>query len=147
MNEWPDDKIRSTSLRYINQHAMAPSTWSATVVGEMHPQLSQFFEMKSGESPIVSCFHSRSSWYVLSTRRVIGACRSQAVDVAILDVVKQDFGNFKGYGQTTIELMHLQITGGQTVSLECETGKASMASIYFLRYWAIKYPVLRKLKP
>lgn len=145
MNEWPDEKIRSTSLRYINKHVMDPSTWRVTIVGEMHPSLSSLVRIKPGEFPIVSAFHSESSWYVLSTRRVLGAYHDEVIDEAVLDVVQHKFGNFKGLGQTTIEIMSLEVSGGRIAELEYETGKASMAPIYYFRYWAVKCPVLNKL--
>lgn len=147
MSDWPDEKIRSTSLRYITKHLMDTSTWRATVVGAMHPELGLSVEMKPGESPIVSCFHSEASWYVLSTRRVLGACRGRAVDLAVLDVAKQSFGDFKGHGGSATEFMNLESANGQSAWLEYECGKASMAPIYYFRYWTIKYPVLNKLQP
>ena len=146
MNGYPDEKIRSTSIRYINQHAMTPSTWKSTVIGQAHTALSRLAEMDSGESPIVSCWHSESNWYVLSTRRVLGACRGKTINAAILDVVSNRFGNFKGYGQKGIETMNLGLANGRAVQLEYETGPASMAPIYYFRYWTIKYPVLDKLR-
>src|SRR5947207_12694607 len=124
MDEWPDEKIRSTSIRYINAHAMNFSAWRVTVIGEMRSELLRFVEMNAGEFPIVSCFHSKSSWYVLSTRRVLGAYEDQMVDVPVLDVVKQDFGNFKGYGRTTAEVMNLELADRRTTVLEYETGDA-----------------------
>ena len=39
-----------------------------------------------------------------------------------------------------------RLADGATVSLEYETGKASMAPIYYFRYWKIKYPVLDMLR-
>jgi len=146
MGDWPDDKIRSTALRYITRYLMDTSAWRATVVGVMRPELCSLVEMTSGESPIVSCFHSEASWYVLSTRRVLGACGGQDVDMAVLEVAKQSFGDFKGHGGSATELMNLESADGQSVQLEYETGKASMAAIYFFRYWKFKYPVLDKLQ-
>lgn len=146
MDLWPDDKIRSTALRYISKHVMDPSTWRATVIGAMHPQSSSLVELETGEFPIVSCFHSDVSWYVLSTRRVLGACRSRVVDIGVLQVAKHAFGDFKGYGGSPTEFVNLESTDGGSISLEYETGKASMAPIYYFRYWAIKYPLLGKLQ-
>lgn len=126
---------------------MDPSTWRATVIGAMHSQLCSLVELKTGESPIVSCFHSDASWYVLSTRRVLGACQGRAVDIAVLEIAKQSFGDFKGYEGSPIEFMNLESIDGRSISLEYETGKASMAPIYFFRHWTIKYPLLGKLQP
>ena len=67
------------------------------------------------------------------------------VDVPVLDAVKPSFGNFKGVGPSTSELMRLRRANGRIVELEYQTGPASMAPIYYFRYWAIKYPSLAKL--
>lgn len=146
MDQWPDAKIRSTALRYINKHTINPSAWAATSVGEIHPKLLTAVTLKLGELPIVSCFHSESSWYVLSTRRVLGVCAGQAVDVAAPEIVENHFGNFKGHRHSTSELMLLRLANGRVLELEYEAGPASMATIYYFRYWAIKHPVLAKLK-
>ncbi len=146
MSEWPDEKIRTTALGYINKHVMNPSAWRATSVGEIHPKLTVLADMKLEELPIVSCFHSESSWSVLSTRRVVGVRYGQMVDLPVLDIVESRFGNFKGLGTSTSDLMRLRMANGRVLELEYETGPASMAPIYYFRYWAVKYPLLAKLK-
>ena len=44
------------------------------------------------------------------------------------------------------ELMRLRLANGRVLELEYETGPASMAPIYYFRYWTVKYPILAKLK-
>jgi hypothetical protein len=146
MDDWPDEKIRSTSLRYINKAVMNESAWRATSLGEIHPKLTMLVDLQSGELPILSCFHSALNWYVLSTRRVLGICSENTVDVAVLDIVEPSFGNFKSVAPSTSELMRLRLGNGRVVELEYETGAASMAPIYYFQYWAVKYPILPKLK-
>jgi hypothetical protein len=146
MIDWPDTKIRSTALRYINQHAMDLPTWRYTLVGTAQPEVLSRIELKPGELPLVSCFLGEASWYLLSTCRVLGAYADQNVDVAALDVHADHFGNFKGSGGARIELMTLRLTDGLEATLQYETGKASMAPIYYFRYWNIKYPLLGKLR-
>jgi hypothetical protein len=99
-----------------------------------------------GELPLVSFFFAEASWYLLSTRRVLGSYADQNVDVAALDVHADHFGNFKGVGGAKTELMTLRLTNGFEATLQYETGKASMAPIYYFRYWNIKYPVLGRLR-
>lgn len=53
------------------------------------------------------------------------------VDIATTDVDKTDFGNFKGYQKSHLDIMHLTLRDGRTVDLEYETGLASMAPIYY----------------
>ena len=147
MSEWPDEKVRTTALGYINKHVMNPLAWRATSVGEIHPKLTVLAELKSDELLIGSCFHSESSWSVLSTRRVVGVRSGQIVDLPVLDIVESRFGNFiKGLGTSTSELMRLRMANGRVLELEYETGPASMAPIYYFRFWTAKYPLLTKLK-
>jgi hypothetical protein len=86
------------------------------------------------------------SWYLLTTRRILGCFSEQAVQVAALDVLEDQFGDFKGRGGRATDIMTLRLVGGGEVRLEYETGSASMAPIYYFRYWKFKFPILDKLK-
>lgn len=146
MSEWPDAKIRSTALWYIGKHTMAPPTWRCTLVGVAHPEVLGRAELEPCELPLVSFLFSKSSWYLLTTRRVVGEYSGRQVRVAALDVLENRFGNFKGYGGAELEVMTLRLTGGHEVALQYETDRAAMAPIYYFGYWKIKYPILDKLK-
>jgi len=146
MADWPDEKIRFTALWYIRKHSMDPAAWCWTRLGEPHPEVLHFVDLQAGELPIVSFFRSERSWYLFTTRRILGRYSDKTVAVAPLDVVKDRFGNFKGYGGRETEVMTLQVSDGSEISLEFETSKASMAPIYYMMYWQRKYPVLDKLK-
>jgi hypothetical protein len=146
MADWPDEKIRSTALWYIRKHSMDPSAWRWTRLGEPHPEVLRFVRLQVGELPVVSFFRLEASWYLFTSRRILGCFSGQAVEVTALDVVKDRFGNFKGYGGQETEVMTLQLSDSSEVSLEYETLKASMAPIYYMMYWQRKYPILDKLK-
>jgi hypothetical protein len=146
MADWPDEKIRSTALWYIRKHAMDSSSWRWTRLGEPHPEVLRFVRLKVGELSIVSFFRSEVSWYLFTSRRILGWFSGQAVAVAALDVVQDRFGNFKGSGGRETEVMILQVSDGSEVSLEYEPAEASMAPIYYMMYWQRKYPILDKLK-
>lgn len=146
MTDWPDKKIQSTALWYIRKHAMDPSSWRWTRLGEPHPEVLRFVRLQVGELSIVSFFRSEVSWYLFTSRRILGWFSGQVVAIAALDVVKDHFGNFKGYGGRETEVMILQLSDGAEVSLEYETAKASMAPIYYMMYWQRKYSILDKLK-
>ena len=145
MTDWPDHKIRSTALFYIEKTLMDRSSWRWSLIGEAHEGLSERVEFQPGELPVVSFFLSELSWYLLSTRRIVGSYAGQKCDVAVLDVLEGRFPNFKGYGDKYTEVMTLHISDGRDVKLEYETGAASMAPIYYFRYWKIKFPILDKL--
>ncbi len=146
MSDWPDAKIRSTALWYIGKHTMAPPTWRCTLVDVAHPEVLRRAELEPCELPLVSFLFSDSSWYLLTTRRVVGEHSGHQVRVAALDVLNASFGNFKGYGGAEFEVMTLRHTGGHEVALQYETGPASMAPMYYFDYWTTKYPILDKLK-
>jgi hypothetical protein len=146
MVDMPDEKIHSTALWYIRKHSMDPSAWRWTRLGEAHPEVLRFVGLQLGELPVVSFFRSEASWYLFTSRRVLGHFSGQAVEAAAVDVVSDRFGNFKGYGGRETEVMSLQLSNGVEVSLEYETFKASMAPIYYMMYWQRKYPILDKLK-
>ena len=146
MNDWPHAKIRSTALWFIGKHTMDPPAWKSTLVGAAHPEVLRLVNLEPGELPVVSFRFSESRWYLLTTRRVIGESSGDPVRVAALDVVEGHFSNPKGYRGTELEVMRLRLADGQEATLPFETGRASMAPIYYLRYWKFKYPILDKLK-
>lgn len=146
MADWPDRKIRATALWYIEKHVMEPTSWRWTMLGESHPEVSARVELQPGELPVVSYFRSAASWYLFTTRRIIGSYSGQEVEVFPLDVLEDRFGNFKGYGGQETEVMTLRLSDGSEVGLEYETTLASMAPIYYMQYWKIKFPVLDKLR-
>lgn len=146
MTEWPDKKIRSISLWSINKHAMNPAAWRWTRLDEPQPEVLSLVQLQAGELPVVSFFRSEASWYLFTTRRILGSYSGQGVELSALDVVKEHFGNFKGNGGRETEVMALQTSNGSEVKLEYETFTASMAPIYYLMFWKRKYPILHKLK-
>ena len=137
MSDWPDAKIRSTALWYIGKHTMDPLTWQYTVVGDAQPEVLARAELQPGELPLVGFLLSAENWYLLTTRRVVGDHAGREVAAAALDVLEDRFGNFKGHGGTGLEIMTLRLVGGAEATLQYETGRASMAPIYYFRYWWI----------
>ena len=146
MSEWPDAKIRSTALWYIGKHVMDPMSWRFTLVGDAHPEVSARARLGVEERPLVSFFLSEASWYLLSTRRVLGSYSGREVAVAALDVLEDHFCDFKGHGGAQVEVMTLRLASGLDSCLQYETGRAAMAPIYYFGYWKTKYPILDKLK-
>ena len=125
---------------------MDPSTWLWTRLEEAHPEVLRFVDLQVGELPVISFFRSETSWYLFTSRRILGCFSGKSIKVAALEVVTDRFGNFKGYGGRETEVMTLHLSDGSDVTLEYETAKASMAPIYYLMYWQRKYPILDKLK-
>jgi hypothetical protein len=147
MSDWPDDKIRSTALGYINKHSMDPASWRFTSVGDAYPEALARAGLVAGEAPLASFFLSDENWYLFSTRRILGSYSGQRVAVAVLDVLENRFGgDFKGRDGAQVEIMTLRLASGLEARLQYETGRPSMAPIYYFRYWKIKYPILNRLR-
>src|SRR5688572_20859066 len=98
MGNWPDAKIRSTAIWYIGKHAMDLPAWRYTLVGEAHSEVLSHAKLEPGELSLVSFLATETNWYLLTTRRVIGALFERRVRVAALDILEDRFGNFKGFG-------------------------------------------------
>jgi hypothetical protein len=146
-DDWPDQKIRSTALWYVRNHSMDPETWRWTLLGEAHPQTAALADLEPGELALVSFFLSPESWYLFTTRRVLGTYAGQQIEARALDVVEDRFRNFKGtIGGVATEVMTLRLACGAEVRLEYETFLASMGPIYYFRYWRVKYPILHRLR-
>ena len=146
MDDWPDTKIRNNADWYIRKHAMDPESWRYTRLADHHPEVVSHFGLQSGELLIVTSYISDSSWYALTTRRIVGTHDGSDIDLAATDISDDRFGNFKGYGDAQTEVMVLIDTAQRASRLEYETGKASMGPIYYFRFWSIKYAILDMLK-
>lgn len=103
-------------------------------------------DLQVGELPIISFFRAEARWYLFTSRRILGEFSGKAVEADALDVIKNSFGNFKGYGRRETAIMTLYLADSSDVRLEYETNKASLAPIYYIMYWQHKYPILDKLK-
>ncbi|AWM38153.1 hypothetical protein GobsT_37470 [Gemmata obscuriglobus] len=145
MDNWPDAKIRSTALWYIGKHAISTPEYRYTLVGDAHPEALARAALQPGELVIVSFFLAADGWFLLTTRRVLGAYAGREVAAATLDVRDTWFGDFKTGGRVGLGVMWLRLAGSDEAVLQYETWRASMAPIYYFRYWAIKYPVLDQL--
>ena len=133
---------------------MHPADWKHTVIGTLHPALSDRLQLAPDEKVLTSAFLDDADWYAFTTRRVICSHESSIQEVDPTNGLESNFGNFKGYldgdnrslGTIPREIAVTSARGsGSAVRFEYETGKASMAPIYAARYWELKHPILHKL--
>ncbi len=146
MVDWPDEKIRNIAVWYIEKASMEPASWRFTMIGAVHPAVAERAAMEEGELPIASCFISEESWYLFTTRRILGTHGGQSYNEAANDILDSRFGSIKGDGHEETTVMKLKFPGGREVQLEYETGGASMAPIHYKEFWRLKYPVLDRLR-
>jgi hypothetical protein len=143
---WPHKKIKEHCVKYIHKPSMEMDEWIFTKVDNIHQEITNIVKFNEFEVPIVSCFINDSSWYILTSERVIGAYSDSQVEERTENIADTKFGNFKGNRSKKTEIMLLSFNNGKESRLEYETGYASMAPIYYFRFWKIKFPIIDKLK-
>lgn len=146
MSDWPHQKIWNIATWYIRKHAMEPSSWAYTRLSNHDNDLMDRAQLTENELPIVSCQISTDSWYVLTTRRVTAEHAGDYVDTLATDIEREGLGDFKGHDGARTRPLSLVLNGGERKTIEYETGRASMAPIYYFSFWGLKYPILEKLK-
>lgn len=123
---------------------MKEETWRYTRVDTIHDELHAFLMLEPGELPIVSSFIASDRWSLLTSRQVWSCVSGQRNQASAPNIRSALTGNFKGLGQQEIERMTLRLHGGDELHLDFETGFASMAPIYYVHFWTLKFPVLFK---
>jgi hypothetical protein len=142
MTDARDAKIQRLCIAHIEKCAMDINDWTHTVLGRCHDER---IALGENELPVVSIYFSADSWTLLTTRRVLGSYLGCGVNIPTLEIAGSNFGNFKGQGNKGSDVFALQTLSRQEMRLEYETGKPSMAPIYYFRFWAKKAPLLEML--
>jgi len=124
---------------------MDVDTWKWTYLDNVPSPLSDDVRLLPEELPIVSCCLGSDHWYVMTTSRVIGCHESARFDFDPRSVVHWQWRDFKGVGFAEIEIARARLRDERCIDFSFETGKASMAPIYYERFWTIKYPIVDKL--
>ena len=154
-----DAKIQDIAVTYIRKAVVGGcSRWPSTSLGALHPSLVDRLSLGDGELILVSAFFSAESWYAFTTRRIVSQFRGAFHSLDPSHGIRDDFGNFKGYGPDTgkdalpevgvvrQEVATITTTKSQAiVRFEFETWEASMLPIYAARYWIVKHPAIDKL--
>lgn len=140
MNDLAAQNIAVASVR---RHSMTPDQWSHTVIGCMHPKLASSVDLLPGELPIASGFFSDSSWWLISTRRVVSQHQGARRELDPRYGIEHEFGNFKGIKRSespsapsTSVATVTSLKTKDSIQFEFETGKASMAPIYACMFWS-----------
>jgi hypothetical protein len=138
-----DQSAQSIAVASVRRHAMKSDQWQHTVIGRLHPELTSRCCFQPGELPIASGYFSESSWWVVSTRRVIAFFEDALQELDPRHGIDHNFGNFKGIKQSEAtgapEKEVATIRSPKTsdvVRFEFETGNASMAPIYACMFWS-----------
>jgi hypothetical protein len=154
-----DAKIQDIALAYIREAVVGGcSRWPSTTIGVLHPSLVGLLSLDDGELVLASAFFSPDSWYAFTTRRIVSQFRGTFHSLDPSHGIRDDFGNFKGYGpdrhEDTLPEVGVvrrevaSITANESqavVRFEFATWEASMIPIYAARYWVVKHPAIDKL--
>lgn len=145
MSDWPHDRIHAVALRYIRKHTTNDTGWQFTHIDELPERLARVVQLNPGERSLVSCFIDGQRWFVMTTARIFGVARGSRFECSPLDVTQWRWGEIKG-GDSDIEIATLALTDGTHLRMSYESGRASMAPIYYEHFWRHKYPILEKLE-
>jgi hypothetical protein len=73
------------------------------------------------------------NWTFVTTRKIWASNGGVVDSVAATEVVDQRLGNFKGYGNQSVERIKLTAKDGVVRWCHFETGEPSMGTIYAIR--------------
>lgn len=138
-----DKTAQNIAVASVRRHSMTPDQWEHTVIGCVHPKLASSLDFLPGELPIASGFFSQTSWWLISTQRVVSQHDGERRELDPRYGIEHVFGNFKGIKssdsprapKTEVATVTSQKTR-ECVSFEFETGRASMAPIYACMFWS-----------
>lgn len=145
MSEWPHTSIHAALLQYIRSHAMKQSNWRFTQLEVLHDPLARIIQLDPGELCVVSCFIDGQRWYVMTSTRVFGIYRGSRFEFSPLQIRKCTWGDFKQEGRLQIEVAEIQLIGGEKITFAYEAGFASIAPIYYERFWHTRYLALGRV--
>lgn len=138
---WNDSSAHDIAVASIRRHSMDAESWGWTVIGALHPQLAHRVFLHRHELPLMSAYRSEKSWYAFSTRRIIACHEGNIGEIDPRYGIHHTSGNFKGIGaggmgSVPVEVMRItSLLTGETIALDFETGKPSMAPIYACMFW------------
>ena len=134
--------IHERCLGVIRKASMNIARWEWTILDSAHEALRS--ELNDGELPIVSFYAGSGDWTLCTTCRVILCVNGVWSEIKRSDFAVVDYGDFKqDVDSPRVTKAILRHTRGKTPVLY-ESGYASMAPIYYFRFWSHKWPVWSK---
>lgn len=152
-----DEKIHNIGTDYILKTSGLRNDWPNMVIGSLHDGLSKHVHLEDGELVLLSAYLSHASWYVFTTRRIIGCVQGKVRSLDPSHGILCDFPNFKGYdpsdptadkqpGVIVHDLATITAEDtGTVVVIEYETWDTAGLPQAAARYWETKHPFLHKL--
>ncbi len=123
---------------------MDMDTWKYTRIDNIHPEIIK--QKVKKDYVVLSCAIDEENWWLATVDEIIGKYNGLQFKFNPKSNFNEKSGNFKGYGDIEAETMEITVPKSDVIKFYYETGKASMAPIYYLRFWRFRYPVIAKLK-
>jgi hypothetical protein len=136
--------IHDRCLEVIRKASMNVPHWEMTILDGIHPVIRESVRIEEGELPIVSFFAGLGDWTVYTTDRMLGEVDGTRTQIDRVDFGECDFGNFKQDLDSPRVTVAVISRGRKKSQFLYESGYASMAPIYYFRFWNIKWPVWKK---
>jgi hypothetical protein len=145
MSEWPHEAICTVAIWYIRKHCAREEQWLYTRLLHLHDEMKCVVALEPSECVIVSCYTGRHHWFAMTSARMILCNNNQRFVANPRDVKRWRWGDFKTDAEPRIGTARIDLRDGTSFSFQYETGYASMAPIYYERFWSVKYPALHNL--
>lgn len=122
---------------------MRVESWKMTLLDQCHDPIARQVVLEPGELPVISFFASDGNWTLYTTHRLLGEKAGVRTEIAAPDFKGVAFGDLKqGLGSPVVEAV-MRCGEIRRVFLY-ESGYASMAPIYYFRFWSLKWPVWKE---
>jgi hypothetical protein len=115
-----------------------------TLVDAMHAGVRERISLRKDELPIVSFFADDSRWTLYTTHRFLGANGSEWFEAPCDSFGETEWGNFKLVLERPAVVEATLCHDNRTVVFLYESGYASMAPIYYFRFWSQKWTVWKR---
>lgn len=136
--------IRERCLKLIHASSMHVNAWEMTLLDRCHDPIASTVQLDDDEYPLVSFFAGTGDWTLYTTHRLVGEASGKRAEVGRSEFGSTNFGDFKldldspRVTEATIHTKH-----GTELFLY-ESGYASMAPIYYFKFWSMKWPVWKE---
>lgn len=118
---------------------MHEGSWEMTLLDRCHDPIASRLSLADDEYPIVSFFAGDGDWTIYTTHRLVGEVSGKRTEIERSDFGSTNFGNFKqDIDSPRVTEARVRCKNGIRLFLY-ESGYASMAPIYYLRFWSLKW--------
>lgn len=109
-----------------------------------HDPIASEVSLNDDEYPLVSFFAADGDWTLYTTHRLVGEVSGKRTEIERSGFGSTDFGDFKqDLDSPRVTEAQIYCKHGARLFLY-ESGYASMAPIYYFRFWSLKWPAWKE---